>query len=212
MIVLLGIIMRGTAFTFRHYDAINDRSHYYYTLLFRISSFITPLFLGIILGAMILGKITLNTSTGFYETFMAPWLNLFCFTMGIFSVSLFAYLAAVFLVGETKIERERIKYVRFAKYSMLSTMILGLLVFIQAEAQGHSLARAFLHSYASIIMLVAATLFCPFIWHFLNKEKNKTIYLRIGAGIQVTAILAGWFFIQFPCVDRRKKCKVTYLL
>ena len=82
MIVLLGIIMRGTAFTFRHYDAINDRSHYYYTLLFRVSSFITPLFLGIILGAMILGRITLNTSTGFYETcswrhgsifFVLPW-------------------------------------------------------------------------------------------------------------------------------------------
>ena len=91
--------------------------------------------------------------------------------------------------------------------SMLSTMILGLLVFIQAEAQGHSLARAFLHSYASIIMLVAATLFCPFIWHFLNKAKNKTIYLRIGAGIQVTAILAGWFFIQFPVLIAVKNAK-----
>ncbi|MEP7320059.1 MAG: cytochrome d ubiquinol oxidase subunit II, partial [Panacibacter sp.] len=122
-------------------------------------------------------------------------------------VSLFAYLAAVFLVGETKIERERKKYVRFAKYSMITTMLLGLLVFIQAEAAGHNLARAFLHSSASIIMLVAATLLCPFIWHFLNKEKNKTIYLRIGSGIQVTAILAGWFFIQFPVLIAVKNSK-----
>ena len=43
-----------------------------------------------------------------------------------------------------------------------------------------------------------ATLFCPVIWHFLNKEKNKTVYLRIGVGIQVTFILIGWFYIQFP--------------
>src|SRR5687768_5964304 len=29
MLVLLGIILRGTAFTFRHYDVIDDRSHKY---------------------------------------------------------------------------------------------------------------------------------------------------------------------------------------
>src|SRR5215204_5904228 len=55
MLVLLGIICRGSAFTFRHYDIASDRPHRYFTLLFRISSFLTPLFLGIVLGAMILG-------------------------------------------------------------------------------------------------------------------------------------------------------------
>jgi cytochrome d ubiquinol oxidase subunit II len=47
-------------------------------------------------------------------------------------------------------------------------------------------------------MLVIAALLCPLIWHFLNKEKNKTVYLRVGTGIQVSAILMGWFYIQFP--------------
>ena len=204
MIVLLGIIMRGTAFTFRHYDTVRDGSHKYYTFLFRISSFITPVFLGMILGAMILGRITFNTSVGFYGMFIAPWLNLFCFTTGMFSACLFAYIAAVFLVGETKIERERIKYVRFAKRSMIITMALGSLVFVVAETEGHLLTNAFLHSSASIMMLLSATLLCPIIWHFLNKQKNKTVYLRIGAGIQVTAILAGWFIIQFPVLIQVK--------
>ena len=102
MMVLLGIIFRGTAFTFRHYDTVHDRSHEYYTLLFKVSSFITPFFLGITLGAMILGRITLEPSVGFYEKFVRPWLNVFCITMGIFSASLFGYIAAVFLVGEAK--------------------------------------------------------------------------------------------------------------
>src|SRR3954452_3987184 len=44
MLVLVGIIFRGCAFTFRHYDVVNDNSHKYFTVLFRISSFITPLF------------------------------------------------------------------------------------------------------------------------------------------------------------------------
>src|SRR5213080_5438277 len=41
MLLLLGIIMRGSAFTFRHYDVHQGRLHKYYSFLFRISSFIT---------------------------------------------------------------------------------------------------------------------------------------------------------------------------
>ncbi len=47
MIVLIGIVMRGSTFTFRHYDVTRDETHKYYTLLFRVSSFITPVFLGV---------------------------------------------------------------------------------------------------------------------------------------------------------------------
>jgi cytochrome d ubiquinol oxidase subunit II len=198
MMVLLGIICRGSAFTFRHYDVINDSSHKYYTLLFRISSFITPVFLGMVLGAMMLGRITLDTSKSFYEVFMSPWLNIFCISMGLFSMCLFAYISATFLVGETKIERERKMYVRFSKRFMLLTMFTGLIVFLTAEAEGHNLSGEFLHSTTSIVTLILATVLCPFLWHFLNKEKNKTVYLRIGIGIQVTLILMGWFYVQFP--------------
>src|ERR1700730_6817360 len=146
MMVLLGIIMRGTAFTFRHYDVHQGRSHKYYSFLFHVSSFMTPVFLGMILGAMILGRISFDRSESFYNIFIAPWLNWFCVTMGVFTACLFAYIASVFLVGETKIEKERIRYAKFSKYSMIATMILGLLVFIIANAEGHSLTRTFLHS------------------------------------------------------------------
>ena len=200
MMVLLGIIMRGTAFTFRHYDVHQGRSHKYYNFLFHLSSFITPFFLGMILGSMILGRITFDPTRGFYQMFMAPWLNLFCFTMGAFTTCLFSYLASVFLVGETNVDNERLKYATFAKRSMIMTMILGLFVFIVAEMEGHHLTRTFLHSAPSVSLLITALLFCPLTWHFLSKEKNKTVYLRIGAGVQVTAILLGWFYIQFPVV------------
>ena len=44
MLVLLGIIFRGTAFTFRHYDVMHDDTHRYYTILFKTSSILTPFF------------------------------------------------------------------------------------------------------------------------------------------------------------------------
>src|SRR3954465_8770327 len=102
MLVLIGIIFRGSAFTFRHYDVGYGRSHKYYSFLFKASSFITPMFLGITLGAMILGRVTFDQSVGFYNMFISPWLNLFCIMMGIFSTCLFAYIAAIFLIPESR--------------------------------------------------------------------------------------------------------------
>src|SRR5690349_2087673 len=70
MLVLIGIIFRGCAFTFRHYDIATDTAHKYYSVFFKLSSFVTPFFLGVTLAAMILGRITFDTDAGFYEKFM----------------------------------------------------------------------------------------------------------------------------------------------
>lgn len=43
-IMLLGIIARGTAFTFRHYDAVQDEMQEIYNPIFAYSSFVTPFF------------------------------------------------------------------------------------------------------------------------------------------------------------------------
>ena len=145
-----------------------------------------------------LGRITFDTSQSFYEVFIAPWLNIFCISMGVFAASLFAYISAVFLVGETKIDRERKMYVRLAKRFMIGTMITGVLVFITASVSGHNLMKQFSHSVTSIVTLIFVAILCPVIWLFLNKEKNKTVYLRIGVSLQVTLVLIGWFYIQFP--------------
>lgn len=198
MLVLLGIIFRGTAFTFRHYDIKQGNIHKYYSVLFKFSSFLTPFFLGIVLGAMILGRITFDQSVGFYKMFVDPWLNVFCITMGIFSICLFGYISAVFLVGETRDDRERRKYAMFSKLFMFCTMITGSLVFLFAEWESHRLLNEFLLSNISIAMLVLATLFCPVILFYLGRRNNKTLHLRIAIGVQVTAILIGWFFIQYP--------------
>src|SRR3954464_3166981 len=49
MLVLIGIIFRGSAFTFRHYDIKEERPYRMYSFFFKASSFITPMFLGITL-------------------------------------------------------------------------------------------------------------------------------------------------------------------
>src|SRR6201985_1412907 len=63
VIMLLGIIARGTAFAFRHYDAVVDNMQKVYNKIFVYSSFITPLFLGIIAGSAVSGRIDPNADT-----------------------------------------------------------------------------------------------------------------------------------------------------
>src|SRR5262245_33127878 len=48
LLVLLGIVARGSAFTFRHYDPRAGALDTWYTWSFRLGSALTPLFLGVI--------------------------------------------------------------------------------------------------------------------------------------------------------------------
>ncbi|HTE26617.1 cytochrome d ubiquinol oxidase subunit II [Flavitalea sp.] len=196
MIVLLGIVIRGSSFTFRHYDVTHDNTHKYYTLAFKISSFITPFFLGITLGAMIFGEITLGSPVSFFEGFIKPWLNLFCITMGLFSTALFGYIAAVFMIGETSYPLEQKRYRRYSKMFLLAIIVTGLLVFIAAEVQGHHLVSAFFKSWLSITAMGLVALITLLIFYFFNHPVIRL--LRIAVAIQVSLIMLGWFAIQFP--------------
>lgn len=202
MVTLIGIVLRGSSFTFRHYDEAHDSAHKYYTLVFKISSFITPFFLGITLGAMMFGGIDLEANGSFYDRFINPWLNAFCIIMGIFSTVLFGYIASVFMIGEVAYPVEQKRYRRLAKVFLLTAIAVGVLVFAIAEWQGHHLFNKFFHSPFSIAALGAVLLLMPLIFHLLDHP--KTAYLRAAVSIQVALIMLGWFAIQFPVLVYEK--------
>ena len=199
MVVLIGIVLRGSSFTFRHYDVTHDESHKYYTAFFKVSSFITPFFLGITLGAMIFGDIRVDASGSFYDQFIHPWLNAFCISMGLFSTALFGYIAAVFLLGETV---EKKKYARLSRFLLVITIAMGALIFIVAEAQGHHLLRQFIRSPLSIACLSLVVVLIPLIFYLIKHPEVRA--LRIVVGAQVSLIMIGWFAIQFPVLVYEK--------
>ena len=57
----------------------------------------TPVFLGVCLGALASGAVPRAGKTGFRAAFVAPWLTPFCFGVGILTLTLFAFLASVYL-------------------------------------------------------------------------------------------------------------------
>lgn len=196
LLALIGIIFRGSAFTFRHYDIEEERPKAIYSSIFRYSSLFTTFFLGVSLGGIILGEITTDFTNGFYQVYIHPWFNLFSFSMGIFLIILFAFLANIYTLGEIKDEQEVERFARLAKYMIAALVVAGGVVFAAAEISGHPLLQEFVNSPVSIISIILATLALPLLWK--NLKRNRQNLLRLVAGFQTTMIVAGWFAIQFP--------------
>ena len=197
-LMLVGIILRGCAFTFSHYDAVKDQSQTVYSWIFKISSALTPLFLGIIVGAAILGR-SGTSEPGYIAQYVSPWLNFFSASLGLFLCSLFTFLAAVYLVGETNDRQLQRIFKRKAIFANFAAILTGALVFVSAEMDGYSLLHQFLNDPGAWGLMALATLAQIPLWiHLENPKRSSGFILRILGGFQVTCILLGWFKIQFP--------------
>lgn len=195
LLMLLGIIGRGTAFIFRHYDAVKDDMQRIYNIIFTYSSFITPLFLGIIAGSMIGGEIDVNATT-FYEGYIQPWFNYFSIAVGIFTVAICGFLAAVFLMGEAADKEIKAAFTRQAKVLNIATVVAGGIVFLAAELEGISLMRELVANPFTLIILLLATASLALLWFYLGK--NKKVLTRLIAGFQISMILFAVGFHYFP--------------
>lgn len=197
VLLLIGIILRGTAFAFMHYDAIKDQSFKVYNRVFKVSSIMAPLFLGVVVGAVMLGRIDPDATT-FYDAFVAPWFNLFSFTVGLFTTCVFTFLAAVFMIAESRDLESRQEFIRAAKWLQVGAVLCGLLVFGSAYLYDYPLLSIFLESSIAIICMLLATLSLPVLWYFLNR--GSTLFSRLTVGFQALLILVGWFWVQYPDV------------
>lgn len=195
-IILLGIVFRGSAFTFRYYDTVKDHTQKYYTQFFRISSLITPFFLGVVLGAIILGKIPENVNGTFYEIFIHPWFNFFTASTGVFITLLFGWLAAIYLIGEAHDDESFIVFSNTSRLFFMLLIITGAEVFLMAEIYGLHLLRQFLSSPIAIACVIVATILIPYLWRSITRR--NIFQLRLLAGIETACIISGWFAVQFP--------------
>lgn len=197
ILLLVGIILRGTAFTYRHYDAGKDASSKVYDWVFRISSLLSAFFLGVIIGAVILGRITQQPET-FYEGFMAPWINFFSASVGFFTVFLFSFLAAIYSMGEARMMQEKKMLGRIAKWLTVATVLTGGVVFMTGEMSDLYLLSRFIYSPFAIAAVILSAVILPFLWTSLSK--NQGWRARMLAGTETILVLVAWFEVQSPVV------------
>lgn len=195
LIMLLGIIARGTAFVFRHYDAVKDSMQDIYNRIFVWSSFVTPFFLGIIAGSTVSGKINTEATT-FAEAFVYPWLNWFSIAVGLFTIALCGFLAAVYLVGEAEDEADRVRFIRKARNANIIAFVIGALVFVAAAKDGVPLVRWVFDGNVGSAAVVAAAVSLLMLWLLIHRA--NALISRALVTFQVSMILLAISYEHFP--------------
>ena len=99
-LMLIGIVLRGSSFVFRKYDSQRDPVQQRWGRIFAVSSVLSPVLLGVIAGAISTGGIRVENRV-VTSGFVYPWLGAFPIAVGVFALTLFAFLAAVYLTLET---------------------------------------------------------------------------------------------------------------
>jgi len=197
-LMLIGIVLRGSAFIFRSYDRGDDVQRRW-GLLFAIASLITPLLLGTIVGAVASGRVTAPVpGTGFVANYVAPWATPFALAVGVFALCLFGFLAAVYLTVEAKEPdlREDFRIRALASgVAVFASAALALLLSLQksgAPLMGHGLTEARHALPVQLAVAVAAITALAALW------LRRFGLARVAAVAQVSLILWGWALSQYP--------------
>ena len=207
LLVLLGIVARGSAFTFRHYDPTPGALAGWYTLAFRFGSLLTPLFLGITLAATAHRSLRTDLSAGFYAVYIAPWNTWFGWATGAFVCALFAFEGAALLAAEHPNASGALPYTRLARNAHLLAMLLGGLVFLAAYLEQLEWLDRLAQQPIAIACLVLVAMLAPLIAY--GFEHGAPWLVRLATGAQLTGILVGFGAAQYPTLIRLNGAEVT---
>jgi cytochrome bd ubiquinol oxidase subunit II len=194
-LMLVGIVLRGTAFVFRKYDSKRDEVQRRWSRLFGISSAFTPIVQGMTLGALTTGEIQLEN--GIIKTgFFAGWTSPFAVGCGLFALGLFAFLAATYLSVDADDEPDLQN--DFRKRALISgglLLPLAIGVFVTSKRGAPEMYNALTNWWAPLLLIwTSVSAILAFVALWLGHFKLA----RIGAIAQVTSILTGWCVAQYP--------------
>jgi len=178
LFALAGIIMRGAAFAFRGPSTRDLLVHKVWGIVFGIASLLTPLLFGAAVAAI---------ATGTFN-----WLAPFSIAVGLLAITLCAQLAAVFLCAETRHQLQDDFRLRALIVTPLVAAV-GLVALVLSRSTNPVLFHGLEHAWPAVgVAMLAGVLVFAFCW------SRKFLIARVFAGVEVTAIVAGWYLAEGP--------------
>lgn len=195
-LMLVGIVLRGSAFTFRTYDSQHDAAQRRWGRIFASASVITPVLLGISIGAVASGRVGADSGEGFMQRFVWSWLTPFGLGVGLLALTLFAFLAAVFLTLETR-DRELSDDFRLrALWSGVAVFVASGLVLLLSHEAAPLVRSGLIGSAWSLPLHLATGLAAVAVFATLWHRQYRLA--RLAVGLQVSLIFWGWPLAQYP--------------
>jgi cytochrome d ubiquinol oxidase subunit II len=195
-LMLIGIVLRGSAFTFRTYDNQRDTTQRRWGRIFSSASVITPVLLGVSIGAVATGRVGGATAGGFVQQYIEPWFTPFAFGVGLLTLTLFAFLAAVFLTLETRDPELCQDFRRRALGAGIAVFFASALVLVLSHGQAPLVQSGLMASPWSLPLHLATGATAIAVLTALWFRRFRLA--RVGVGLQVSLIFWGWAMAQYP--------------
>jgi cytochrome d ubiquinol oxidase subunit II len=198
-IVLAGIVLRGAAFAFHAYRLHEERGAGRWGAVFASASLVTPVFLGIVFGAISSGRIRATEPLAFTGD-VTLWLSPFPVVIGFLTLASFAFLAAVYLIHETDDPGLREKFRRDSFRSAAALVFLSGLTLALAAVDAPEFFRALTGGTWSIPLLAAEIAAAA--GAITSLALRRYPLARACAAAQVSLLLIGWGIAQYPYLVR----------
>ncbi|HKY71606.1 MAG TPA: cytochrome d ubiquinol oxidase subunit II [Nitrospira sp.] len=201
-LMLIGIVLRGTAFAVRTHDITSrtdgsSSTPSIWRYVFAGSSLITPALLGISLGAVASGRLIAVSSPGtFTERFVDPWLAPFPLSVGFLTISLVAYLAAVYLLVEARDAALRASFRRRAMVSCGMVLCAAGIALWEARSGAPEIYAGLLRTgLGGTTIFVAIAVHLAALMALWNEQARAARWCAIAGAV---LILWGWALSQYP--------------
>jgi cytochrome d ubiquinol oxidase subunit II len=202
-LLLIGIVMRGSAFTFRTYDSAHSAVQERWGRIFAIASVVTPVLLGMAIGAIAserVGRAPVGVpGASFADQYLAPWLTPFALCVGALTLSLFAFLAAVYLTVEAATDRAlQEDFRRRALAAAAAVFATAAAALLAAHLTAPRVRDALvMNRWAIPFHLATGAAAVAAIAALIRRAYHAA---RIAAAVQVILILSGWAISQYPFI------------
>jgi cytochrome d ubiquinol oxidase subunit II len=196
-LLLVGIILRGAAFVFRAHGSDEAGPQRAWARAFGSASMITPVLLGMCLGAVSAGEVRI-VNDRVQADYLAAWVTPVSWACGALALALFAYLAAIYLTLETRGNRplqedfRRRTLISGGVVVAIAVILLPLLVL-----EAPRLAQNLLSLRAAPILLLGTVLALVSLWAVLTRRYRVARVTAVG---EVIMLLWGWALAQWPYI------------
>jgi cytochrome d ubiquinol oxidase subunit II len=193
LLVLVGIVLRGSAFVFRAYGMQPNEVRERWGRVFAWASAVTPVFLGMTLAALSSGDIRVDARGVVTTGFLAGWTSSFAVSVGVFALVLFALLAASYLAARADVDGEHELCDDFRRRALASEAAAGVLASVvtwRASVDAPLLFEGLLGATWSIpVQALTATAAGAAI---VSLATHRVALARVFVMLQVSLVLLGW--------------------
>ena len=191
---LLGIVLRGVGFAFRH-TARRLAMQQLTGALFAAASLITPFFMGTAIGAVATGQVPVHPA----GNILAAWTSPTAILTGSLFVAACAYVSAVFLVLEARQRGHRDLTRYFAMRATAAGLVTGAIAGGTFAELSVSSPYVFARLTGVALPLVAISIADGMaVLAMLWLRWYHALILRVTAAIAVATVVWGWGLAQYP--------------